>query len=311
MPVPAAVEQHRHSHHGHGHGANPRLGWALLLTFGFALVELAGGFWSGSLALMSDAGHMFLDSFALALAFFASWIARRPASLRHSYGLVRAEVIAAAVNGLAMMAVIVLIVVEAIERLQQPTAVAGASVMVIAFLGLVVNVVVAIVISRGERTLNTRAALVHVFGDLLGSIAALIAGAVIHFTGWLPVDPILSLVIAALILASTLSLLREALHLLMEGVPAQIALDAVARALLTLPGVRGVHDLHVWTIASGQVALTAHLDVTDLAQWPHLLERARRLLHDEFDIDHVTLQPEAVGGIGAPYRPVINIVPKP
>lgn len=117
--------------------------------------------------------------------------------------------------------------------------------------------------------------------------------------------------IAALILVSTLSLLREALHLLMEGVPAQIALDAVARALLTLPGVRGVHDLHVWTIASGQVALTAHLDVTDLAQWPHLLERARRLLHDEFDIDHVTLQPEAVGGIGAPYRPVINIVPKP
>jgi cobalt-zinc-cadmium efflux system protein len=287
-----------------------RLGWALLLTFGFALVELAGGLWSGSLALMSDAGHMFLDCFALALAYFASWIARRPASRRHSYGLKRAEVIAAVVNGLAMLAVIVLIVVEAIGRLQRPSAVAGASVMVIALLGLVVNVVVATMIGRGERTLNARAALVHVLGDLLGSIAALIAGAVIYFTAWLAADPILSLAIAVLILVSTLSLLREALHLLMEGVPAEIALDAVARALLTLPGVQGVHDLHVWTIASGQVALTAHLDVTDLAEWPHLLERARLLLHEKFDIDHVTLQPEAVHGIRQPYRPAINIVPK-
>jgi cobalt-zinc-cadmium efflux system protein len=304
------VETRRHSH-AHGHGLSPSLGWAFLLTLGFALIELAGGVWSGSLALMSDAGHMFLDSLALALAFFASWIARRPASLRHSYGLVRAEVIAAVLNGLGMLGVIVLIVVEAIDRLQQPTPVAGASVMVIAFLGLVVNVVVATVISRGERTLNTRAALVHVLGDLLGSIAALIAGAVIYFTGWLPADPILSLVIAVLILVSTLGLLRDALHLLMEGVPEEIALDAVAQALLSLPGVRSVHDLHVWTIASGQVALTAHLDVTDLADWPHLLERARRLLHVKFDIEHVTLQPEPVEGIRAPYRPAINIVPKP
>jgi cobalt-zinc-cadmium efflux system protein len=303
------VEKHQHSH-GHRRGVSPRLGWALLLTFGFALVELVGGLWSGSLALMSDAGHMFLDSFALALAFFASWIARRPASTRHSYGLVRAEVIAAMLNGLAMLAVIVVIVVEAIGRLQEPTPVAGGSVMVIAFVGLVVNVVVAAVISRGEQTLNVRAALVHVIGDLLGSIAALIAGAVIYFTGWLPVDPILSLVIALLILVSTLSLLREALHLLMEGVPAEIELQAVARALLSLSGVRGVHDLHVWTIASGQVALTAHLDVASLTEWPHLLEQARRLLHDRFDIDHVTLQPEAIDGIRAPYRPAINIVPK-
>ena len=289
---------------------SPRLGWALLLTFGFALVELAGGLWSGSLALMSDAGHMFLDSFALALALFAGWIARRPASLRHSYGLKRAEVIAAVLNGITMLAVIVLIVVEAIARLQHPSPVAGGSVMLIALVGLVVNVVVATVISRGERTLNARAALIHVLGDLLGSIAALIAGAVIHFSGWLPVDPILSLAIAVLILVSTLSLLREALHLLMEGVPEEIALDAVARALVALPGVRGVHDLHVWTIASGQVALTAHLDVTDLAEWPHLLERARRLLHDRFDIEHVTLQPETVDGIRPPYRPAIKIVPK-
>jgi cobalt-zinc-cadmium efflux system protein len=307
------VESHRHSHghgHGHGGGANARLGWALGLTLAFALVELGGGIWSGSLALMSDAGHMFLDSFALALAFFASWIARRPASRRHSYGLARAEVVAALCNGLAMLVVIVLIAVEAIGRLQSPSPVAGASVMVIAFIGLIVNVVVATMISRGEQSLNVRAALVHVLGDLLGSIAALIAGAVIYFTGWLPVDPILSLVIAVLILFSTLNVLREALHLLMEGVPADIALESVARELVALAGVQGVHDLHVWTIASGRVAMTAHLDVADLAEWPHVLEKARRMLHDKFDIDHVTLQPEAVHGIRQPYRPTINIVPK-
>jgi cobalt-zinc-cadmium efflux system protein len=282
----------------------------LLLTLAFALVEFAGGLWSGSLALMSDAGHMFLDSFALALAFFASWVVQRPASRRHSYGLVRAEVIAAFVNGLAMLAAIVLIVVEAIERLQNPSPVAGASVMLIAFLGLIVNIVVAAVISHGERTLNTRAALVHVLGDLLGSIAALIAGAVIYFTGWLPVDPILSLVIAVLILFSTLSLLRETLHLLMEGVPAEIDLEVVARELATLPGVRAVHDLHIWKIWSGQVALTAHLEVTDLADWPNLLEQSRLRLHEKFDIDHFTLQPESVHGIRQPYRSAIKIVPK-
>lgn len=289
---------------------SPRLGWALLLTLGFAVVELFGGVWSGSLALMSDAGHMFLDSFALGLAFFAGWVARLPASRRHSYGLVRAEVIAAFVNGLAMLAVILLIVVGAIDRLRVPTPVAGGGVMLIAFLGLLVNGLVAVVISRGERTLNVRAALIHVLGDLLGSIAALISGAVIYFTGWLPADSILSLAIAVLILVSTLSLLKETLHLLMEGVPAEIDLEALAKELVRLPGVTAVHDLHVWNISSGQVALTAHLDVSDLADWPNLLERARLVLRDHFHIDHVTLQPETQEGIRQPYRPDVRIVPK-
>ncbi len=303
------MERHRHNH-PHPHAVEPRLGWALLLTFGFAWVEVVGGLWSGSLALVSDAGHMFLDAFALALAFFATWIARQPASHSHSYGLVRAEVIAAFVNGLAMLAVIVLIVVEAIERLRQPSPVAGGAVMSIAFVGLIVNVVVATVISGGEQTLNTRAALIHVLGDLLGSVAALIAGAVIYFTGWLPADPILSLAIALLILFSTLNLLKDTLHLLMEGVPADIPLEAVARELVTLPGVRGVHDLHVWNISSGKVALTAHLEVTDIGDWPNLLERSRLLLHEKFDIEHFTLQPESVHGIRQPYEPSIRIVPK-
>lgn len=173
-----------------------------------------------------------------------------------------------------------------------------------------VNAFVAGVISRGEQTLNTRAALVHVLGDLLGSIAALAAGAVIYFTGWLPADPILSLAIAVLILFTTLSLLRETLHLLMEGVPADIDLEAVGRELATLPGVHAVHDLHVWKIGSGQAALTAHLEVTDLADWPNLLERSRLRLHEKFNIDHFTLQPESIYGIRQPYRPAIRIVPK-
>lgn len=287
-----------------------RLGWALLLTLCFALVEVVGGLWSGSLALMSDAGHMFLDSFALALAFFADWIGRRPPSQRHTYGLVRAEVIAAFVNGLAMLVVIALIAIEAVGRLHHPVPVAAGGVMIIALLGLVVNVVVAAVISRGEKNLNTRAALVHVLGDLLGSLAALVAGAVIYFTGWLAADPILSLAIAVLILFTTLNLLRETLHLLMEGVPAGIDLDAVARELATLPGVHAVHDLHVWKIWSGQAALTAHLDVTDLADWPNLLERSRLRLREKFHIEHFTLQPEPIHGIRQPYRPVITIVPR-
>jgi cobalt-zinc-cadmium efflux system protein len=204
------AERHPHSH-AHPRAVNLRLAWALLLTVSFAVVEFVGGLWSGSLALMSDAGHMFLDSFALALALFAGWIAQRPPSQRHTYGLVRAEVIAAFVNGLVMLVMIALIAIEAVGRLRHPVPVAGDSVMLIAFLGLVVNVIVAVVISHGERTLNVRAALIHVLGDLLGSIAALAAGAVIYLTGWLPADPILSLAIAVLILLTTLNLLRETL----------------------------------------------------------------------------------------------------
>lgn len=289
---------------------NLRLAWALLLTLSFAVVEFVGGLWSGSLALMSDAGHMFLDSFALALALFAGWIAQLPPSRRHTYGLVRAEVIAAFVNGLVMLVMIALIAIEAVGRLRHPVPVAGDSVMLIAFLGLVVNVIAAAVISHGEQTLNARAALIHVLGDLLGSIAALAAGAVIYLTGWLPADPILSLAIAVLILLTTLNLLRETLHLLMEGVPAEIDLEAVARELATLPGVQAVHDLHVWKISSGQAALTAHLDVTDLADWPNLLERSRLCLRENFNIRHFTLQPELIRGIRQPYRPVITIVPQ-
>jgi cobalt-zinc-cadmium efflux system protein len=245
---------------------------------------------------------MFSDALALGLAWFASWLALRPAGARHSFGLARAEVVSGFVNGLAMLLVVVLIAVEAIGRLLRPTPVTGLGVMVVAFAGLLLNLTVAYVVGSGERNLNVRAALLHVTSDLLGSVAALAAGAVIYFTGWNPIDPILSLAIAGLILVSTLGLLRDALHVLMEGVPRQLQLPEVGRTLARVSGVHGVHDLHIWNISTGQVALSAHVELTDLTQWPAVLDHSRRMLLERFGIDHVTLQPELAA---APHAPAI------
>lgn len=283
---------------------------ALAVTAAFALLEATAGWLFGSLALLSDAGHMFSDAAALGLAGMAAWIARRPAGSRHSYGLARAEIVAALVNSLLLLAVVVLIVVEAVSRLLQPTPVQGLAVALVAAAGLLVNFGVIYLIGRGQQDLNTRAATLHVFGDLVGSVAALTAGAVIHFTGWYPIDPLLSIVIALLILAATLRLLRDAVHVLMEGVPAGIQLPEVGVALAQVPGVRSVHDLHIWTIASGQVALSAHLDVEDLGRWPQVLEEARRTAHRRFGIEHVTLQPEQVGGVNPGRQARVKIVPR-
>jgi len=295
----SVLHTHHHNDHSgqHHEPATRSLYVALVLTFSFALLEAAGGFWSGSLALLGDAGHMFSDSVALALAAFAAWVARRPPSAGHSYGFARAEVIAALVNGLIMLAVVIGIVVEAIARLQAPRPISGMAVMAIAAGGLAVNILVLSVLSRGSGDINTRAALLHVFGDLLGSIAALLSGAVIYFTGWLPVDALLSFLICALILYSTLRLLREALRVLMEGVPLNIDLNDVGRNLAALPGVISVHDLHIWTPASGAPALSAHVVVEALGNWMQTLEALRTLLSTRYGIEHVTLQPETRDGI--------------
>jgi len=280
--------QHTHSHERGGRA----LIVGLAVTLMYAVVELAGGLWSGSLALVSDAGHMFSDAAALAIAGVAGWLARRPPGERHSYGWQRAEVIGAMVNSLLMLGVIVVLVAEAVQRLLAPRPVIAGGVIVIALVGLVVNGVVALILSRSEATLNIRAALVHVIGDLLSSLMAVIAGAVIFVTGWLPIDPLLSIVIAALILATTLRLLRDTLHVLMEGVPPSIELPELGRALARVAGVVSVHDLHVWSITPGHVALSAHLVLDEPQRWPEILERAADMLRERFEIDHVTLQPE-------------------
>lgn len=283
-----------HLHHHLGHkGEHHHLTGALVFTLGFALVEAVAGWWSGSLALLSDAGHMLTDSTALGLAALAAWLARRPPSSRHTYGLVRLEVLAALVNGLLMLGLIGFIAFEAVQRFSQPRDISGGTVTLVAAIGLFVNLAVAWRLSQGEHTLNTRAALMHVMGDLMGSVAALAAGLVITFTGWTPIDPLLSLLVAGLILVSAWRLLAEAVHVLLEGVPENISIEGVAADLAAIPQVTSVHDLHVWTLSSGKVALSAHLDMASLEHWPAILAQARQVLSAHHGIGHATLQPEA------------------
>ena len=281
---------HDHAHdHVHPHS---RLGAAVALTLAYALVEAAGGWWSGSLALLADAGHMATDGAALGLAALAAWAARRPASERHSFGLGRAEMFAALANSLVMLAVVALLAFEAFARLEQPVAVRGGAVSAVAAAGLAVNLWVARLLSGGARNMNTRGALLHVLGDILGSVAALTAGVVIATTGWTPIDPLLSLFIAVLLVFSSLRLLRDAVHALMEGVPPELSLPEVGGAMAAVPGVVSVHDLHIWMLSGERVSLSAHVVVPDLARWEDTLRALQQLAAERFRIEHVTLQPE-------------------
>lgn len=288
-----------HAHEGHEHlvhelhkTTGAALIWPFAITLAFAFVEAIGGWYTGSLALLGDAGHMFSDSAGLGLAALGAWVAQKPASKRHSYGLVRAEVVVALINGLLMLGVIAFIVIEAIQRLSNTQPVRGSEVMIIAFVGLLVNVVVARQLHQHQHNLNARAAFLHVMGDMLGSVTAILAGAVIYFTGWMPIDPILSFFISALILFSTINLLREVLHVLMEGVPRHLDLELIYKEMQAVPDVLGIHQMHVWSLSSEKIALSAHVVVQDTHVWHSVLLALRSLLQKEFGIDHITLQPE-------------------
>jgi len=250
--------------------------------------------------LFSYAGHMVSDSIALGVAALASRVAQRKPSHLHSYGFGRAEFLGALFNAALMLLIVVAIAVSAVNRLTSTHPVEGGVVAIVALIGLILNVGVAWLLSRGEDDLNTRAALLHVMGDLLGSVAALIAGAVIYFTGWTPIDPILSLFIVVLILFSSLRLLRESMHGLMEGVPLHLSLPEVGQAMAKVDGVRSVHDLHIWSLSSNRIALSAHVVISDLACWENTLATLRELLEERFHIDHVTLQPEMPAGVSVP-----------
>ncbi len=281
------------NNHDHRRQVAGRMLWfAMGLTLAYAGVEAAIGWWAGSLALVADAGHMVNDAGALALAAAAAWVAKLPPSRLHSYGMGRAEFMAALVNSLGLLVLVAWIAVSAVQRLQDPLPVMGEAVSVTAAVGLLINVLVAWLLSRGERNLNTRAALLHVAGDLLGSVAALIAGVVITFTGWMPIDPLLSLLIAALIVTSSLRLLREALHGLMEGVPLHLSLEEIGRAMAAMQGVTSVHDLHIWSLSGERVALSAHIFLKEIVQWETVLASLQAMLRDRYGIEHVTLQPE-------------------
>jgi cobalt-zinc-cadmium efflux system protein len=294
---------HDHSHHSHAPSSRRSLLAALLLTLGFAFVEFVAGWWAGSLALVADAGHMLTDSSALGLAAFAAWMAGRPASDRRTWGYGRAEVLAALVNGAVMLVLVGLIAWHAVARFQQPRDVAGATVMGVALVGLVVNLLVFWVLSRGERNLNVRGALLHVLGDLLGSVAALASGLVIVLTGWTPIDPILSLLICLLILVAAVRLLMESAHVVMEGVPAGLDVERIRSTMAGVSGVEDIHDLHVWQVSSNSVALSAHVVVADLDGWPAILAALNRVLLDTHAIDHPTLQPEPAQAGSCAYQP--------
>jgi len=297
-------EFHAHDHGAHAHGGlsaangpvvRRALLQALLLTAGFAVVEAIGGWMAGSLALLSDAGHMVTDAASLGLALFANTIGRRPPSQRASYGYGRAEVLAAFVNAIVMLGVVAAISIEAVRRLLDPTPVVGTMVLGIALAGLTVNIACAWLLSRASGSLNVRGAMIHVMGDLLGSLAAIIAGGVIIATGWMPIDPILSLAVALLILRSTLQLLKQSAGVLMEGVPTHLDYNAIGNALARLPGVTGVHDLHVWNMTAERAALSAHIVLANGHAWPQTLAAAQKMLAREFAIEHVTLQPDWPG----------------
>jgi cobalt-zinc-cadmium efflux system protein len=279
---------------------SPALMLAMVLTVGYAAVEAAVGWWSGSLALLGDAGHMLTDAAALLIAALAARIARLPPSPRHSFGMARAQLVAAMVNAAFMLAVVGMLTVEAVARLIDPVDVRGEAVTVVAGGGLLLNMAVAWLLSRGTPDLNMRAALLHVMGDLLGSVAAIASGVLVMLTGWTRADPALTFVIAGLIGFSSLRLAREALHGLMEGVPFHLSLVDIGKAMAAVPGVTSVHDLHIWSISAERIALSAHVVLERMEHWDAVLASVRKLLDERFAIEHVTLQPEPVSHVLRP-----------
>ena len=255
------------------------------------VVEIAGGVWTGSLALLADAGHMFSDTFAIGLALVAVTLARRPSTPRRSFGFQRAEILAAFVNGLTLVLVSGWIVWEAIGRLDDPPELLGGWMVLFAAIGLVVNAAAAgILIRSGGESLNVEAALRHVLADLLGSAGVLVAAVVIVTTGWTLVDPLVSMAIAVLIVLSAWGVLRDSTAILMEQTPSRLDADAVARAIVAVPGVTSVHDLHVWTITSGFDALSAHVLVGRGDDCHARRRDVEQMLASTFGITHTTLQ---------------------
>ena len=288
---------HDHHHHGpghsHAHGASVRaLKIALALTAGFLLAEVVGGFLANSLALIADAGHMLTDVAALALALFVAWFSRRPVTPEKSYGYLRWEILAAFLNGATLLLLSVWIAWEAVSRLRAPEPVASGLMLVVAVLGLVVNVAAAWVLRPSHETsLNVRGAYLHVLGDLLGSVGTVAAALVIRWTGWTTADAIASIVMTLLIVRGAWNLVRESVDVLLESTPSHISLGSVRAQLEAIPGVESVHDLHVWTVTSGMIAMSAHAIVREPERQQHVLEH----IHDAmrlFGIEHVTVQLE-------------------
>jgi cobalt-zinc-cadmium efflux system protein len=288
---------HDHDHdHGHASALTPtrQLAWALALTAGFMGVEVAFGFVSHSLALLSDAGHMLTDAGALALALAAQRVASRPRTRVHTFGFRRVEILAALVNGAVLGASAIGVVVEAVRRFRDPPVVAGGLMLVVAAVGLAVNLAAAWILSRGRtKSSNVRAALAHVVADAAGSVAAMIAGVLVRVFDWRLADPLVSIVISALILWSAWRLVRSSMLTLMETAPAGLDAQAIEDTIRATEGVASVHDLHLWTIADGFPIVTAHVVLQASAHGVDVSRRVGDRLRREHHIEHATIQPEA------------------
>jgi cobalt-zinc-cadmium efflux system protein len=308
-----AASGHEHAPHLHAHapvaraGTRGRLALALGLALVTMLAEVVGGLLSGSLALLADAGHMLSDVAALALALFAAWVTTRPSGPRWTYGRVRAEILAALVQGVALIAVAVLIGIEAIERLAHPRPVVGPVLFGIAAVGFAVNAICLWLLSGDRReSLNVRGAWLHVLSDALGSVGAMTAGVLVWAFGLEWADPAASLAICALVLFSAWHLLRDVVDVLMEAAPRELDVQQVQQALLALPDVKSVHDLHVWTLGQRRLALSCHLVVSESRPTSGLLSEAYAVLGSRFGIEHATLQVEPLSFAGQTPRSICH-----
>lgn len=281
------------AHHPH-HANEKRILKALLLTGIFMLVEVAGGLYAGSLALLADAGHMLTDTAALALAYGAFRLSRRPADQMRTYGYDRFQVLAAFINGLVLFGIFVWIVKEAIERIMAPSDVLAIPMLVVATAGLIINLISFKILHPGSKdNLNIKGALLHVAFDILGSIGAIIAAVVIYFTGWMKIDPILSIFLAAMILPSAWSLVKKATHILMEGTPDSFDVEALKKDLVShIPGLKDIHHVHVWLLTAERPLLSMHATVGDIKKSEKILLGIKKRLVDEHGINHSTVQIE-------------------
>lgn len=289
-------EHGHHGHHDHARSGNKKgLGIALTITLGIMILEFVGGFLTNSLALLSDAGHMLSDASALLLSLVAMWFAAKPPSANKTYGFYRFEILAALLNGVALFVIAGFVIWEAIERFSAPPAVAGGTMMLIACIGLLANLLSAWFLMRTgdvKNNVNVRSAYLHVVGDALGSIGAIAAGVLMIAFEWYIADPIISVLVSLLILRSAWRMIQTTVHILMEGVPASVDMEKVTKALLSINGVTSIHDLHIWTITSNLDSLSCHLVVEDSADGYGVLQKAIEMLNAEFRIDHATIQIE-------------------
>ncbi|MDQ0219919.1 cation transporter [Peribacillus cavernae] len=298
---------HGHSHgHSHSHGSENKkaLFWSFLLITAFMVVEVIGGLATNSLALLSDAGHMLSDAVALGLSLFAIKLGERQASRTKTYGYRRFEIIAAAINGVTLIAISLYIFYEAYHRFFNPPEVQSTGMLLISVLGLVVNIVAAWILMKGDKdeNLNVKSAFLHVLGDMLGSVGAIAAALLIMFFGWGIADPIASVVVSILVLISGWRVTRESFHVLMEGTPSQIDVQKVKASLQNIPLVKEVHDLHIWSITSELTMLSCHMAITGEGNHDVVLLHAQSVLHNDFGIEHSTIQVELVdNGCPSPH----------